>query len=122
MRKHLVFIVSGLSLALAACNVPIASIPTSPVEVANSTTIDDSAAIAVESLNKAWLTLIDVGINAGVIKGDTATKVLAIDDRITQAITAARLAYAAGNAETFTEALRKLRAAVDEGSALIRGK
>lgn len=101
------------ALALAGCTPGgIASIPDSPAAVANSTTLDEQGALAAELAYKAARIAVETGVDAGAIKGATATRFAALDSKAYAALGKVRAAYRAGNAATYASALTEARSAV----------
>lgn len=112
--------------ALAACAIPGglpspgANVPP-PVEMANRTELDERAALGVELAYAAFRTATEVAVDAGVLRGERAARVAALDARAYQALAVARAAYDAGNAETYSSALSNARTVIAEAVALIKG-
>lgn len=112
--------------ALAACALPgplsspTASVPP-PAELANRTELDERAALGVELAYSAFVTAAELAVDAGVLRGENATRVAALDARAYQALAVARAAYDTGNAETYSSALLNARTAIAEAVALIKG-
>ena len=109
-------ILASFLLPLSAC----ASIPTSPVVVANTTALDEKSLLAVESMYKAEVVLIEVGVKSGKIQGDLATRVKQLDNRAYLAVLGARAAYATGNSSSYFEALRAAKNAVADLKAVLQ--
>lgn len=124
MRFHAFFAAPALALAaLTACNLPdVGSVPASPGAVADKTSLDERAAFAAELAYEAFRTAAEVGVDAGLIKGERAVAIANIDSRAYQALMVARAAYEAGNAESYASALSNARAAIADGLALIKGR
>lgn len=99
---------------LAACQTvsAITSIPASPAAAADTTVIDEKAAIAVEASWKAAGALIEAGVDAGLIKAAAARRVEQLDAAAERWVRAVRAAYDTGNAPGYIDALGKARAAV----------
>lgn len=119
MRRYLVF---PMALMLCACqlpNVSLGNVPTAPAQVADRSTIDESAIIGVRTLYEAWLTLVEVATDAGLIKPDKAQTVLDLDDRIHRVYQLAIRAYRFSNADDFDTAKTELRALILQGKAAI---
>jgi hypothetical protein len=94
---------------------------TSPAAVAGHTTADEEAMRTAELLYKGWRTAVEVGVDAGLIKGERATRVADIDNRLFAALKAVRAAYRSFNATDFHSALQNLNDAAQEGQAAIKG-
>lgn len=125
MRFHALFAAPALAIAaLSACALPAApaGIPAAPVEVADKTVLDERAAFGVELAYEAFRSAVELGVDAGLIKGARATALANLDSRAYQALLVARAAYDAGNAESYSSALSNAREAISDGIALIKGR
>lgn len=118
MRK--LFLFAAAPLALAAC-ATLPAVPTSPGQVADATVLDEQGALGVELAYKAFRTALEVATDAGVLRGATATKAAALDNRAYGAVQAARAAYRAGNAASYTQAVTDARAAINAALAAVKG-
>lgn len=109
--------------ALTACTIPAGtgSIPSAPVVAADKTVLDEKAALGAELAYQAARTAAELAVDAGLIKGETARKVADADNRAYRALGAARAAYRAGNASSYSAALDEARAAVSEILSLVKG-
>lgn len=105
------------ALALSACATPTVLPP--PVEVADRVILDEQAALGAELAYKAVRTAVELAVDAGVIKGERARQVAALDRRAYSAVRAVRAAYVAGNASSYTAAAVTARSAVGDLLALI---
>lgn len=101
----------ALLCALPACT-PVNTIPPAPGTVADKTTLDEQGALAAELAYKAARIAIETGVDAGLMRGATATKIASLDAKAYAALQIVRKAYAAGNAASYTSALITARAAV----------
>lgn len=120
MRK--LILAAALALSVSGCGASGGlNIPAAPVEVADQTTLDERGAIAVEVAYKAFRTAAEFGTDAGMIRGETATRVARLDDLAFAAVGAARAAYRAGNSESYEEAVKTALAAVGKAMAAING-
>lgn len=119
MRK-LLFAAALLPLALAGC-ATLPSVPTSPGAVAETTVLDEQGALGVELAYKAFRTALEVAVDAGVLRGANATKAATLDNRAYAAVQAARAAYRAGNASSYTQAVSDARAAIAAALAAVKG-
>lgn len=112
-------------LALALAYAPLAAgcstIPTAPVDLADQTVLDEQAGAGVELAYKAFRTALELAVDAGVLKGDAATKAAALDNRAYGAVLVVRKAYAAGNATDYYAATTTARAAITDALAAIKG-
>lgn len=108
--------------ALSACyGASVPALPDSPAAVANETALDERAAIGAELAYEAFRTAAELAVDAGLLRGETASRVAALDNRAYQALAVARAAYDAGNAETYASALGNANSAVAEALALLKG-
>lgn len=101
-----------LSLALASCN--MGALP-APNTVANQTTLDERAAIAVEM---AYQAAAQLALSTGVAKRES---VKAADRRAYEAVKAVRNAYSAGNASSYATAAASAHTAVASLLTALRG-
>jgi hypothetical protein len=128
MRKLILAVVALFALPLAACDTllstaaPVAGVPSSPVVVADKTVLDEKVGIAVETAYKAWRVAVELGIDAGFVKGAFATKLAAIDNRAYTATLAVQAAYKAGNSAGYIAAAREANAAIRLGVEALRTK
>jgi hypothetical protein len=121
MRK--LFLAALLPLALTACaGLSLPNVPTSPGAVAETTVLDEQGALGVELAYKAFRTALEVAVDAGVLKGANATKAAALDNRAYAAVGAARAAYRAGNAASYSQAVTEARNAITAALAAIGSK
>lgn len=116
--KHLIF---ALCCALSACaNLPT-NIPASPSTVADSTVLDEKAAISIETAYKAARVAIETATDAGIIKGATASKAAILDNQAYSAVQAVRTAYRAGNSASYVAALHEAQSAIRSFLAVVKG-
>lgn len=118
-------IAAVLAVALSACTTNVPPLATAgavaadaagiapPVSLADRTSADEKAMMAVEVAYKAARTVGEIGVDAGLIKGATATRVAQLDNRAYAALQAARSAYRLGNAESWLAALNQALQAID---------
>lgn len=92
-----------------------------PSEHADKTVLDEQGMLAAELAYKAARVAVEIGVDAGLIRGETATRVAAIDDQAYAALGVARSAYRAGNAQSYKNALRDAQAAIS-GLLALTGK
>jgi hypothetical protein len=104
-------IVAMACLTLPACST-LSQIPPSPASAAQTTVLDEQAALGVEMAYQAAALSLRTGLRAGLIKGDTATKARAADAKAYTAVLAVRAAYDAANATDYGEALARARESV----------
>ena len=116
MRKLFLFALAPLTLAACDLNPPV-----SPGQVARRTVLDEQAALGVELAYKAFRTALEVAVDAGVLRGERAAQVAALDNRAYAAVQAVRAAYRAGNAASYTQAVSDARAAINAALAAVKG-
>lgn len=113
----------GAALALVACAVPpVSNLPAAPVVVANSTILDEKVGIAVETAYKAFRVALELGVDAGQIRGERATRLAAIDRRAYAATLATQAAYRSTNSTSYVAASREAIAAITLGIAVLKGR
>jgi len=94
------------AIALLMC-IPVAActtIPTAPVEVAETTVLDERAGIAAEDAYKLVRTLMESAVDLGLVRGQLAAQLITYDTRAFSALEAMRTAYRTGNAQTYEAA------------------
>jgi len=104
-------------LLLVSC-APMAGTPT---ELANTTIVDERAALGVETLYKGWVAMVDTALDLDLLRGERAARVEALDKDIYAAVQVARQAYDAGNAASYADATARVTALIATASALIQG-
>ena len=109
------------ALALAGLAAGCATIPGSPAEVADKTTLDERGLLGAELAYEAARTVAEISVDAGLIRGETASRVAVADERVYQALRGARAAYEAGNAADYFSAVDRARKAAAELLALAKG-
>lgn len=115
MRK----LVIASALALSACTTIPA--PPPPATIADTTTLDETGAIGVEVAYKAFRTAMELAVDAGMLKGATALRVRDLDNRAYALVSAARAAYRAGNAATYSAAVDEALSVITSATAAIAG-
>lgn len=115
MRKFI--LAAALALSLPGC----ATIPAAPVDVADTTTLDERGAIAAEVAYKAFRTAMEFATDAGMLRGAAAARAAHLDNLAYAAVGAARAAYRAGNAESYKAAVDEALTAVGAALASIKG-
>lgn len=107
------------ALALAGCSFgEVASVPPAPSAVADKTVLDEQGALAAELAYKAARIAVETGVDAGLIKGATASRVASLDSKAYAALGKVRAAYRAGNAASYASALTEARTAISALLAL----
>lgn len=118
MRK----LILAAAFALSACSgTGGLTIPAAPIVVADQTTLDERGAIAAEVAYKAFRSAAEFATDAGMIRGQAASRVAHLDNIAFAAVGAARAAYRAGNAESYEAAVKTALAAVGKAMAAIKG-
>lgn len=122
----------ALALTLASCGLSVGDAASAgatvvdnvgvsaPVVAADRTVLDEQAITGVELAYKAARLTIETGVDAGLIKGATATRVAALDNQAFLALGIARGAYRTGNAANYKAAVAEAGGAVAEILSLIR--
>jgi hypothetical protein len=109
-------------LALAGCAIDATSPPLPPpAAVTNGTTLDEKLALGVEATYQAARTIVEAGVDSGVIHGATAAKVAQLDNDAYRAVLATRAAYDAGNAASYAAAAASATAAISQLLAITKG-
>lgn len=119
MRAILLLLLAPL--ALSACST-VPAVPPSPGSVADTTVLDERAAIAVESAYQAAGLALEVAVDAGLLRGENAARAAELEQRAYDAVQAVRAAYDAGNAATYAEALENARAAIAAALLAVNGE
>lgn len=118
MKRLYLAILAPLALSGCAGLSSLANVPATPVEAADSTVMDEQAALSIELAYKAARLAVETGVDAGVIRGERAAQLAEIDNKAFAAVQAARRAYRAGNATSYGAALAEARAAIADMLAL----
>ncbi len=103
-------IIMGLALAQGAC--VGTAIPAAPAAIADSTALDEQGALGAELAYRASRTAAELAVDVGVLKGERATEVAALDRQAYAALQAVRGAYRTGNAASYEAALGEARTSV----------
>lgn len=102
-----------LAMALSACNpLAIPTPPASPSAVANTTKLDEQAAISVELAYQAANRAVFFASRAGVLSADAKLRAADADNIAYKAVLGVRAAYDAGNATSYGAASVKAQQAV----------
>lgn len=91
-----------------------------PAIIANRTVLDEHALTALELAYKAERLALETAVDAGLLKGGNATTASTLDNRAYGALSAARAAYSAGNAATYSAALTQAKLAISQALAAIK--
>lgn len=123
MKKILTLAAASLLLSLSGCAglmSAFSAVPASPAAVANTTVLDEQAALGVELAYKAARIAMETAVDAGILKGARATQLAAADNKAYAAIQVARRAYQAGNATDYQSGVASARLAVADLLALLK--
>lgn len=111
----------AVSLALSACAGPNAAsdggLPAAPAEIADTTTLDEQVALSVELAYQAAGLAVKTAADTGILRGDAAASVAALDRKAYAAVRAVRRAYDTGNAASYGHAAAIARSEI---AALLR--
>lgn len=111
---------AAAAFALTGCTLgDVASTP-APHIVAGTTALDERAALSVELSYAAFRIALETGVDAGLIRGERATRAAALDNRAFAAVGAVRAAYRAGNATSYVAAVDEALRAVNLALAAVR--
>jgi hypothetical protein len=123
MRLFKSLFVAAIAMGLASCGVASAALgpPENlvPAAAADQTVLDEQVAISVELAYQAAVLTVSTATKAGLVKGATAEKLLAADNKAYQAVLAVRAAYDTGNARSYTEAATAAQNAIRQVVSLI---
>lgn len=120
MRATTALLAAGM-LALASCG-PL-NVGTGPAPIAESTILDEKAALGVELAYKTARTLAELAVDVGLVKPGTPTarRVADADNRAYAAVQAARAAYRAGNATSYGAAVGQALGAIEALRVAVKG-
>jgi uncharacterized protein YceK len=122
--KRALILVPLAALSLSGCGPMLSAmgggVP-APATLAGHTTADEQAMKSAELIYKTWRTAAEIGVDAGVIKGERAAKVAEIDNRLYAALKSARAAYRAFNSTDLTKAIENLNDVADEAQSAVKG-
>ena len=120
-------IIAALALALTACAGAAGTVNSAgtiaagtadaigvapPATHADRTVLDEQGMMAVELAYRAARVAVETGVDAGIIRGATASRFAALDRRAYAAVGVVRAAYRAGNAPSYRNALSEAQAAI----------
>lgn len=94
-------------VASAGATIADAAGAPAPSSFADKTVLDEKAATAVELAYRAARVAVELGVDAGLIKGQAAASVQTYNRAAWEAVQAVYSAYRAGNAESYREALTR---------------
>lgn len=123
MRLFKSLFVVAIAMGVASCGLASAALgpPENlvPAAAADQTVLDEQVAISVELAYQAAVLTVSTATKAGLVKGATAEKLLAADNKAYQAVLAVRAAYDTGNARTYAEAAIAAQNAIRQVVSLI---
>ncbi|MDQ3023217.1 MAG: hypothetical protein M3R04_02350, partial [bacterium] len=90
-----------LALALTACVPQAPLVISAPASYADRTAVDEQVAVGIENAYKLLRTAMELGVDAGLIKGAFAMRVAEADRVAYNAILVEREAYKTGNSADF---------------------
>ena len=122
MRKLLVLAAMSAAMLLSACAAVPTGVPLSPGQVADTTTSDEKAALAVEISYKAVGVLIEAAVDSGQVKGELAGRVDRLDAQAAALVAKARTAYDAGNSDSYSDFSVQAQAIIAELRLLVVNK
>lgn len=99
----------------------LSSAPPPPAAVADRTVVDEQAMLAVELAYKGARLAAETATDAGLLRGERAARVAAIDNRTYRAVTGLRGIYRAGQGQGWLAALTDARASVTELVSAVKG-
>lgn len=102
-------------LSLSGCGfgaINTSAIPASPAAAAETTALDEQAALSVELAYKAARLVVETATDAGLIKGPLAARLAGYDAQAYRATLAVRAAYRAGNSANYITAIQEARSAI----------
>jgi ribosomal protein S20 len=115
VKALVITIMAAAALALSGCaqtTATIPAIPATPAEAANQTALDENGAIGAELAYKAARLAAETAVDAGILKGEQAARIKALDSAAYGAVQRVRAAYAAANASSYAEALSEAQRAI----------
>lgn len=114
------FIIALGSLAMAAC----ATLPSSPVALANRTTADERIATPAELAYKSWRLAVDIAIDSKKLTpgSSKAIKIADIDNQLYTAVQLVRATYNVPNSSDYKQAIDRANALLTTGYNLLRSK
>ena len=123
MKRIALVIMAALSLTGCA-GLSALMMPPAPASYAERTTLDESAALTAELAYKVAGSMVDLAVQAKIVKPGTplAVKIADADDRAYMALQAVRSAYRTGNAGNYAIAATEARAAIEAMRAAVTGK
>ena len=122
------FLIAACALSVSACALSVSACATvpgagvQPSAYADQTKADEQSAQTAELAYKSWRVAVTAGAQAGLIKGQTATDIAAIDNKLYAALTIVESAYAGGNSTTIAGAVNQFNTALTQANALIGSK
>lgn len=119
MRGLVLALLAPLAL-LTGC-AGLGTLPPGPGTVADQTINDERAALGVEVMYQGWRSAVTTGVELGLVKGELAGRLQALDTRIYAAVGVARRAYDAGQSASYAMAAAQVAELIAEGTNLMKG-
>lgn len=120
MRK--IILAACLALSTAGClGTGTTGIPTSPAAVAGHTQADEVAMRTAEQAYKLSRTIGELAVDAGLVKGATATKLKNLDNQLYSYLMVARQAYASFNSTDLLSAADNVSRLAGQVRTLVKG-
>ncbi len=110
------------ALALSACSFGgLPTPPTSPGQVAQHTTADEQARLRCEQGYKLSRTIGELGVDAGLVRGQLATRAADLDRKLFDGLQICRTAYRAFNSTGLIQAADQMDTLAGQVTALFKG-
>ncbi len=125
LRKLLAGVMLALAVpALAGCSLGsiAGGISSGPAAIADTTVLDEQAGVGVELAYKGFRLVAEAAVDSGQVTGSNAAKLQAFDLKAKAAVDTVRLAFEAGNSNSYTDAVAKAYAAIAGGHSIIDGE
>lgn len=121
IKSLIAAIVLALAMpALSGC--ALTGVPESPGVISDGVVLDEQAADLAEQSYVLAVRAGELAVVAGIIKGETATKIKALDNKAFAILGTIRSAYQASNADGYARAIGELKAVIDQIAAIIKGE
>lgn len=112
--------VASTAVSAAATAADLASVP-APVTYCDKTKMDERTGIAVELAYQAWRTALELGVDVGMVKGQLAVRLAALDNQAYNATLTVQAAYRTCNAASYRAAADQATATIKQALALLKG-
>lgn len=112
-------IIIAFALCLSAC----ATVPSSPVAVANTTLADEKIATPAELIYKTWRMAVEIAVKSGKLApgSEKAHKIAAIDNQLYAAVQIVRSTYNTINSPDYLTAVSRINTLLNTGYAILKG-